>query len=123
MTTRKRTWMNQFGEKYNPGKAIGTLVESGIVTDSSWHNDVCPSFTRWAVPDHDENTARLVLWAEHPDAQQREMAGPRFTVTLYATADSDPDTLVAADSVEVAIAVMLAHRWAPVPATKATGQC
>ena len=118
--TDQRTWKNQFGEKYNPGAAVATLVESGILTDSSWGNDTCPSFTRWRNAEHDEDTPRVVLWVEHPAPDSRENAGPRFTVIAYASSDANPDILVAADSVEVAIAVFFAHRWAPVPANKAT---
>ena len=113
--TEQRTWLTEFGPAFDPGGAIKTLVESGVVTDTSAGNDVAPSFTRWAVPDHDENTARLVLWVERPDAQQREMGGPRFVVTLY-TSDANPDILVAADSVEVVIAVLMSHRWPLDPA-------
>ena len=119
--TQQRTWRTEFSEKYNPGGAIQTLVESGILTDSSAGNDTCPSFTRWRNAEHDEDTPRVVLWVEHPDPDSRENASPRFTVIAYASDNSDPDILVAADIIEVAIAVLMAHRWAAAPANKA--QC
>ena len=62
--TQQRTWLTEFGPAFDPGTTIKAVVESGVIVDSSWKNDVCPSFTRWRNAEHDEDTPRVVLWAE-----------------------------------------------------------
>jgi len=41
-------------------------------TDSSWHNDTCPSL------EHEQSQTRI--WVEYADPDNRENAGPRFSI-------------------------------------------
>jgi hypothetical protein len=45
--------------------------------DTSWHNDVCPSFEKV----FGDTTFRL--WCDFKDPEQREVGGLRFTVCTY----------------------------------------
>jgi hypothetical protein len=45
-------------------------------TDTSWHNDTCPSFERV----YGDVTFRL--WCDFKDPEQREVTGRRFTVCV-----------------------------------------
>ena len=50
-------------------------------TDTSWHNDICPSFERV----YGDTTFRL--WCDFKDPELREVGGLRFTVCTYLNED------------------------------------
>jgi hypothetical protein len=54
---------------------IVRLFELGKLDDTSWHNDVCPSFASASNND-------LRIWIDHVDPEQREVGGKRFVVTI-----------------------------------------
>jgi hypothetical protein len=97
----QRTWRNQFRDHPVPPE-IDELVSSGVVQDTSWGNDVCPSFEMYR---HGQG---IRIWVDHPDPRQREMKTPvRFTVTplvrdstegVWVLPDPTP-TLLGTDSV------------------------
>jgi len=64
------SWKEEFGEEFAVPPEI-----SNQMLDDSWHNDVCPRFTS---PD----ISNIVVWVDHPDPDQREMCGSRFTVIV-----------------------------------------
>lgn len=86
-------WLNQFGAEYDVPAAI--LNHPGIV-DNSWGNDAAPSFTltRYQA---DGDYPKAILWVEHPDAEKREMSGPRFTVC------AGEETLIETDDISEAL--------------------
>lgn len=45
--------------------------------DSSWHNDVCPSYEKPVRPG-----VWLKVWVDYADADLREIGGPRFALQL-----------------------------------------
>jgi len=49
--------------------------------DTSWHNDICPSFERVCG----DTTFRL--WCDFKDPELRELGGLRFTVCTYLNED------------------------------------
>lgn len=56
---------------------IGTLdfpIPAGF-TDSSWHNDNCPSWF--------DETHNLKLWIDYADPDLRDSGGPRFALQKY----------------------------------------
>jgi hypothetical protein len=56
---------------------ITEAVASGVITDCSWSQDVCPSF---CLPEDDESAIRL--WAEYEEIALREYPEqPRFNVS------------------------------------------
>src|SRR5262245_56752308 len=75
---QQRTYKNQFDADYAVPTAIMRLVDTGQLTDMSWHDDVCPSFCPADVKDDS-----IRLWVDHPDPQQRELGGKRYKIALY----------------------------------------
>lgn len=59
-----RTYSTEF-----PDFVLGVIVPSDF-KDSSWHNDVCPSFTGHG----------LRLWIDYKDPEMRELVGERFMI-------------------------------------------
>lgn len=59
-------------------------------TDTSWKNDVCPSFTHEA--------ARLVLWVDYPDPANREVqGGSRFILCTMKDGGASGDVVATAE--------------------------
>lgn len=58
---------------YDDMKGFADLLDKlpGFV-DSSWHNDTCPSM------EHEQSQTRI--WVEYADPDNRENAGPRFSI-------------------------------------------
>jgi len=103
-------WQAQFGEALNPGREVRDAVAAGDMTDTSWGNDTCPSFTRWQDCTARNDHPKIVLWVEHPNPDNREFAGPRYTVVAVLT-DAVAEPLIQTDRAEVALAVFRAHRF------------
>jgi hypothetical protein len=61
-------WKAEFGAAYRVPKAIERMFDAGEVADSSWHNDLAPSFGREDVGSGFE----VRIWIEHPDPAQRD---------------------------------------------------
>jgi hypothetical protein len=97
MTT---TWQTEFGPDYD---VPAIILEAGL-KDQSWRNDACPAF---AYPLSDDGEKDIVLWADHPDAAQREVSetASRFTVT---NAPGD-ETYYDGDDAEAALAALRAQ--------------
>lgn len=68
------SWMTEF----NPSYQLPAMPQ-GMV-DTSWHNDVCPSYARL----REDGSDALRIWIEHPDKTQREYdEQKRFMVVTY----------------------------------------
>jgi hypothetical protein len=66
-----RTYQNQFG--YPIDSEASQLLALGLV-DSSWGNDVCPSFTHEGL--------KILVWVDHPDQDMREIeTNPRYCIS------------------------------------------
>lgn len=77
-------WKEQFGEGYEVPRFIQWLVDTQMLSDLSYGNDVAPSF---GIYDEDTETW-IRLWVEHPLRSARERdEEERFSVTW-----NDPDT-------------------------------
>src|SRR5262249_12476821 len=72
----KRTFSNQFPADYAVPSEIAALAQSGKITDTSWGDDVCPSFNL-------TEDGGIRLWVGHPDPARREIKGKRFIIALY----------------------------------------
>lgn len=77
-----RIHMNEF-----PEIGIDEEIPEGFV-DSSWHNDVSPSFEHEALD--------LKLWIDAEDPADREMPTPRYTLWQGITED-EPKVLAQSD--------------------------
>lgn len=65
-------WRSEFGKSYDVPEAV---YRHARLVDRSWHNDAMPLFHVRGVP-------CVVLWADHPEAEERECSGKRFGVYL-----------------------------------------
>ena len=76
-----RTWRNQFPADFAPPAEVLAWLPGSGFTDTSWGNDVCPSFS---LPLHEAGEhVEVRLWVDHPDRQQRELDSPRYAVVIY----------------------------------------
>lgn len=100
-----RRWEREFDQSFDVPQEIEQLVERGILFDSSWHNDLYPSFGFAKDSDADE----LRLWVDHPDASKREMPEcARFTLA------HNVNDFVNTDEVSVIIDHILAIQFSKV---------
>ena len=70
------SWQAEFGKDFDIPDFVEYLVKKDVLEDSSWHNDVAPSFS---AVDEDFNGVRL--WVDHPFKSERETNGVRFCVS------------------------------------------
>jgi hypothetical protein len=70
-----RTHKNEFPNYIIPASVLA-LVREGLLEDTSWHNDVSPSFEGY-LP---YRRVGVRLWVDHTDPALREVGGARFTV-------------------------------------------
>jgi hypothetical protein len=63
---------------------IPTIPEGFV--DSSWHNNVCPSFERKL-----NDTHSITLWVNYLDENRRECGGFQFVVTVHPTEEMGID--------------------------------
>ena len=90
-----QTFDNQFFPSHRPPATVLQLAASpnSDVMDTSYGNDVCPSFSRWHAADSDE--VRVVLWTEAEDPDQRDTpGGERFAVTFHGEDDDGTGSLL-----------------------------
>jgi hypothetical protein len=70
------------GHGYTVPQWVQILVKGGFLKDTSWHNDVCPSFE---VDEGEEAGVRL--WIDHIELSQRECETPRFVMDIFDIGD------------------------------------
>lgn len=96
-------WGREFGADY----AVPEWVMVAGVTDRSWHNDACPSFTvdRWGEDPGADYAGRPTLWVEHADPTKRE-EGMEYRFSL-AVADHrhEMETVLETNRTDIAQAV------------------
>jgi hypothetical protein len=69
-------YREEFDDDFAVPVEVETAVLLGELLDTSWHNDVSPSFKV------DEDSP-FTLWIDHPDAEMREYRrAKRFTITF-----------------------------------------
>lgn len=84
------SWRDEFGDEYDVPKWFDDHPD---LEDTSWHNDVSPSFeTGINHPDYPQN-ARVRIWVEHHDPSEREATGShRYFIQFVGERDvSDED--------------------------------
>src|SRR5258708_476606 len=93
-----RRYHNQFPKDFHDiPKEILDRVRDNALTDSSWGNDVCPSFK---TPDE-----YLTLWVDHSIPERRELEGKRFAISRE-NEDDNAEQLAESDSVEEILSVL-----------------
>jgi len=90
-------WDQEHGASYDVPGIILHLVRKGILTDESWHNDVCPRFElvgRKKKGPNGLDEYGVTLWVEHPYRTFREGGdeAKRFMATEgYLSSDTDQE--------------------------------
>lgn len=84
---------SEFGEDFAPPAEVLALVNSGMLRDTAWHNDIAPSFR--------VGTSPYVLWCDAADVSLRELTeGRRF----WFTHDNENHPTLETDDAAVVIA-------------------
>lgn len=80
-------YFEEFEADYAVPEVLSRLIDLGILWDTSWHNDVCPSVCLATEADVDGMQPRI--WLDHPNPEMREFGPgePRYAV-------SDTDVIV-----------------------------
>jgi hypothetical protein len=65
---------------------VELLEKNKFTTESSWHNDVCPSFTN--------EKATLILYVDYPNKEEREFSSKRFSMNRLVDGEMTSDTPV-----------------------------
>lgn len=82
-----RTFRNQFSPGYLPD-ALAKLVDDELLIDTSWGNNVSPSF---------EFAGKFNLWVDHDDPEQREIGGEKFRVYRADAVGGDREAILETD--------------------------
>jgi hypothetical protein len=100
------SWRNEFGTDWAVPQVIDAHPE---LTDTSWHNDVSPSFQPRAMADYEQDEVQFRLWVQHPDPLQREYStdGGRYLVFSQTDDGGDEGLAYEGDDAEAAIAAVL----------------
>lgn len=80
------TWKFEHGVDY---AVPAEKIEAAGLVDTSWHNDVCPSFAITLEDPVTHDIHDLRLWVEHTDPERREYEGPRYAIN-YQPWSSEP---------------------------------
>lgn len=108
-------WTSEHGIDYAVPNEMVDIVDTTIlhdltvVLDTSWKNDVCPSFSRFK--DANENDERVVLWSEHSDPDKRESHGPHRFAVVWVHGNDIHNELFTSDNAEAAVAVFTTFRF------------
>lgn len=93
----KTTWRDEFGEEFAVPQEVVEMVDDGRLTDESWHNDACPSFTARRA-----DGKQVRLWVDHPDPQMREMGSewPRFGLQVEDSYGENVESIWGSDDLQ-----------------------
>jgi hypothetical protein len=71
-------WDEEFAKEWAVSPRIMTLVRQGVLEETSWRQDVSPSFGARL-----KDGSLLRLWVEHPNPHRRESDSPyRYLLTV-----------------------------------------
>lgn len=71
-------WEEEFSKTWAVSPRIMSLVQQGVLEETSWRQDVSPSFGARL-----KNGRLLRLWVEHPNPHRRESGSPyRYLLTV-----------------------------------------
>lgn len=73
-------YKKEFDTEYHPSRSIVDIVEDLGFTDSSWHNNTCPS---WVLSDRNCLWVKYELFIDAEDEKLREVGPCRYTLLKY----------------------------------------
>jgi hypothetical protein len=83
-------WDEEFGKEWAVSPRIMDLVRRGVLEESSWHNDVSPSFVARL-----RDGRLLRFWIEHPNESRRESGSPyRYLLVVQKDFGDPPDEVI-----------------------------
>jgi hypothetical protein len=92
-----RTFDNQFPKEWAPEPALLAWLQTHGWKDTSWGNDMCPSFES---PD-----GQYRLWIDHVLLDSRDMMGPRYALVLMTDHDDRSRDLAMWDCEETTVCI------------------
>jgi hypothetical protein len=96
------SWSDEFGHDYEVPRFLSFLANKKILEDSSWHNDISPSFSLYR--ESGERSQEVRLWVDHPFMSARETGGQRYV--LVVNTDNDQVFESNTDDLDDALAVL-----------------
>lgn len=83
---------------YRVPKEIGSLVNAGILKDTTWQHDAAPNFDAVLA-----SGAVVTLWVEHPNSDKRITMDNRFAVTFAPPGTRAGRSVVETDDFDLAL--------------------
>ncbi len=106
-----RTYLTEFPD-FTAADIPAELLDASQWTDMSWHNETCPRFYSVHTLTYNGEQARVCVWVERVNPEEREDAShPRFGVELVTVDDCEQfptDTSVDCDNI-AQVWVAIAH--------------
>jgi hypothetical protein len=79
------SWHAEFGPSYEVPEFLPFLARKKVLEDTSWHNDISPSFSVYR--EIGDRTHEVRLWVDHPFKSRREVGGERYVVVVNENGD------------------------------------
>jgi hypothetical protein len=89
------SYKSEFGESFHIPARVRDAIKRYGMQDESWHNDVCPSFSKDLG-----SGIRVVLWCDWASPALREFNGERFAVVLASEDNSEQEPLFSCERVQ-----------------------
>ena len=106
-----RTYASEFPD-FTSSDVPTEFLDASQWVDMSWHNEACPRFYSVATLTYNGEPARVCVWVEKPNVDEREEPShPRFGVELVTVDDCEQfptDTSVDCDTL-AQVWVAIAH--------------
>lgn len=97
MPKHVKSWEAEHGKGYEIPHTIDWLVNRKVLVDSSWHNDMSPSFM---IPDPVKEDYGLRIWVDHPIHSLREVPGTKRFMLQEGEFTSEADFEFETDDLE-----------------------
>lgn len=93
MNPTGRNWIDEFGGLWDVPATLEVAVLAKGFEDTSWHNDVCPSFRKKVL--HGE----WIVYSDNPNPHDRECGAEKRFALVFEPADAEQKVVFESDSV------------------------
>lgn len=97
-------WQEEFSKEWAVDPRIMSLVRQDVLEETSWHNDVSPSFGGRL-----KNGKLLRLWVEHPNVHRRESGSPyRYLLVIQPDfGENIEETILETDDLDLVLEALM----------------
>lgn len=97
-------WQEEFSKEWAVDPRIMALVRQDVLEETSWHNDVSPSFGARL-----KNGKLLRLWVEHPNVHRRESGSPyRYLLVIQPDFGEDiEETILETNNIDLVLSQLV----------------